>query len=183
MERQIRWVMTHADGLEHLCLHSGEDINAESVVIGGDSEERVQWALTYTVRCDARWRTRRVSVVEYAHGHRLDLSADGDGRWYDAHGQPLPDLAGCIDVDIRATPFTNTLPMRRLRWEPGQSAEIAVVFVPMPDLVPRKRMQRYTFLAPGQWQFEALDSGFTAILTTDADDLVMEYPDLFRQIP
>ena len=182
MERQIRWTTTQADGMEHLRLRNDEDFYAESVVIGGDNEEQVQWALTYTVTCDANWRTRSVSVVEYAHGHRLDLSTDGNGLWRDAHGQLLPDLAGCIDVDIRATPFTNTLPMRRLRWEPGQSAEIAVVFVPMPDLVPRKTMQRYTLLAPGQWRFEALDSGFTAILATDADDLVVDYPGLFRRV-
>ncbi len=183
MERQIRWITPQADGMEHLRLRYAEDIYAESVVIGGDHEEQLHWALTYAVMCDANWRTRRVSVVEYAHGCRLDLSTDGKGSWRDARGQLLPDLAGCIDVDIRATPFTNTLPIRRLRWEPGQSAEIAVVFVPMPDLVPRKAMQRYTLLSPGQWRFEALDSGFTAVLTTDADELVVEYPGLFRQVP
>ncbi len=183
MERQIRWTTPQANGLEHLRLRSDGDIYAESVVIGGDNEEQVRWALIYTVMCDANWRTRHVSIAEYAHGYRLDLSTDGDGIWRDMHGELLPGLAGCIDVDIRATPFTNTLPMRRLHWERGESVEIAVVFVPMPDLVPCKRIQRYTSLAPGQWRFEALDSGFTAVLTTDADALVVEYPGLFRQVP
>ena len=39
-----------------------------------------------------------------------------------------------IDVDISATPFTNTLPIRRLGLQPGEFAELDVAFVDAPAM-------------------------------------------------
>ena len=41
---------------------------------------------------------------------------------------------GCIDVDIRATPFTNTLPIRRLALQPGESRDLRMAFIDVPGL-------------------------------------------------
>jgi hypothetical protein len=88
-------------------------------------------------------------------------------------------------VDVAETPFTNTLPIRRLRLSPGESAEIAVAYFDGAELQPWPEPQRYTRLQKGEegelYRIESLDGGFTADLAVDADGLVVDYPGLFRR--
>ena len=96
-----------------------------------------------------------------------------------------------MDIDFAATPFTNTLPIRRLGLQPGESAEVAVVYIDAPSLEVTPVRQRYTCLASdadgGRYRFEALPyaalpDGFMAELSVDADGLVRDYPPLFRRV-
>lgn len=50
--------------------------------------------------------------------------------WRAAHGTGRDELAGCLDVDLRATPYSNTMPVRRLGLDVGASATIHVVDYP-----------------------------------------------------
>jgi hypothetical protein len=182
MQRQIRWAAVNQEGLEQLNLSVGDQaVKASSVVIGGNREEGATWAISYEVECDQNWHTRRVKVINYDTGKQVELFSDGQGNWTASNGEPLKELAGCFDVDIQATPFTNTLPIRRLNLEPGKPVEIKVAFVPLPELTPFAHEQRYTLLVPGRYRFEAVKSDFTAELTTDADGLVIEYAGLFHR--
>ncbi|MGH9942128.1 MAG: putative glycolipid-binding domain-containing protein [Pyrinomonadaceae bacterium] len=45
---------------------------------------------------------------------RFSLTANGGGRWCDELGEAVSRFDGCLDVDITATPFTNTLPIRQI---------------------------------------------------------------------
>ncbi len=54
---------------------------------------------------------REVELALLGGDARLSLRSDGAGRWSDDRGRPLPELDGCIDVDISVSPFTNTLPV------------------------------------------------------------------------
>jgi hypothetical protein len=116
----------------------------------------------------------------------IRLVADGLGNWTNEFGNPISELEGCLDVDITATPFTNTLPIRRLGLRSGESAEINVVYVTIPGMKVRVAPQRYTCLeassAGGKYKFESLDSSFTAVITVDADGLVEDYPELFKRV-
>jgi len=95
-------------------------------------------------------------------------------------------LEGCLDVDISATPFTNTLPIRRLQLQLGESAEIQVVYLAVPEMQINCEPQRYTCLevnpAGGVYKFESLTSVFVAKLPVDADGLVLDYPQLFARV-
>ena len=186
MERIIMWTAWREPGLEHLRLaqRAGE-VSADSVVIG--VKARAVFRLHYTLRCDDAWRVREVDLAQLDDsGQSVRLRADGIGHWRTATGALLPDLDGCIDVDIAATPFTNTLPIRRLGLAGGQSAEIKVVYIAVPELHVRPALQRYTRLhsqAAGElYRYESLSSGFTAELPVDADGLVLDYPGIFRRV-
>jgi hypothetical protein len=89
------------------------------------------------------------------------------------------------DVDISETPFTNTLPIRRLGLAPGESADNCVVYFDGNELQPWPEPQRYTCLERnaqgGLYRFLSLDGGFTADLSVDADGLVVDYPGLFKR--
>lgn len=186
MRRSLFWAPWTDSGLEHLQLLVGtEGVQADGVVLL--VSESVQFRLHYQVQCDPRWRVRKV-LIRLMDGEQRDieLTADGEGHWHDAHGTPLEALRGCVDVDISATPFTNTLPIRRLGLRPGESATLDMVYVIVPDLRSQAVQQRYTCLevhaGGGTYTYEGLGTQFTANLPVDADGLVVDYPGIFRRL-
>jgi hypothetical protein len=188
-----RWQAWEEAGLEHLVLQEGpQGIVAEASIIGQSSNngasnngaaDETPFAMTYRIACDPDWRVRTVEARLVGMACSIHIASDGMGTWTTAGGSPLPALDGAIDVDIMATPFTNTLPIRRLDLAEGQSADIQVAYVSVPDLTLSLARQRYTCLTAGAlYRFDALESGFTRDIGIDQDGLVTEYPGLFRRI-
>ena len=180
------WIPWEGPGLEHLRLvtSDGGGVVANGLVIG--LEAGLPFRIGYEIRCDGLWRVREVRVAAPdSERPVLELLTDGEGRWKRRGGESMPELDGCIDVDISATPFTNTLPIRRLRLKDGESEELAVAYILVPELLVGPERQRYGCLEAradgGLYRFEALPSGFTAELPVDADGLVLDYPGLFRR--
>ncbi len=120
------------------------------------------------------WMTRRVTVGPLVLEHL-------DDQWR-VDGEERTDLADAVDVDIVLTPFTNTLPIRRLRLEVGESAEIVTAWVDVPSLEVSPDPQRYTRIDDRVFRFESLDSDFTRDIQVDADGFVVEYPGLFSRV-
>ncbi len=183
---KIIWSNQAATGLEHFYLRGGEEeITADGIVIG--VEENVAFRIRYKISCDLRWRVRKVVVKSMNEDEQtLSFVSDGIGNWTDETGNPVSELKGCIDVDITATPFTNTLPIRRLSLGPGESAEIKVVYFTIPEMQVRVDPQRYTCLETSsggvKYKFESLNDGFTAVITVDTDGFVEDYPTLFKRV-
>jgi uncharacterized protein len=122
------------------------------------------------------------------NGERVELSVDENGRWSASGGRLQAGLAGCVDVDISATPFTNTLPIRRLALEPGSSSEIDVLYVAVvPTLELTRVQQRYTCLEAGEhtgrYLYESPATGLRAELVVDGDGLVIDYPGVWDRPP
>ena len=178
--RVVRWEEWSGRGLQHLVLTEHADgIVAEAVCI---VTEESDFAARDRVRCDAGWRCRELDVEVIGGTGALRLRGDGRGRWTDANGVRQAHLDGAIDVDLPITPFTNTLPIRRLALAAGASAEIDVVYVRAPALSVEIDRQRYTCLEPlRRYRYEAVDGSFTAEIEVDAAGLVLTYPELFRR--
>jgi hypothetical protein len=178
-----RWQDWSGDGLQHLVLRMRSDrIVAEGVIVA--TVEGVHFAATYRVECDAAWRTRVTKARLIGVDDRgIDLTSDGAGHWRDGRGVAVQELDGAIDVDVSATPFTNTLPIRRLDLAEGQTADIRAAYVHLPDLTVTIDPQRYTCLKRSQrYRYESLDSDFVREIDTDADGLVVTYPGLFKKV-
>lgn len=184
MVREVVWTRLDAPGLEYLRLLDDTPHQAHGTVVGVDQHQ--PFALTYLLRWDFRWHVRSVRA-ECRTGDRLltlDLEATGDGEWRSG-SERRTDLEGCIDVDLSVTPFTNTLPIRRLALAGEQSAEIRVVYIAVPALTAEPMGQRYTRLGSASadvYRYESLASDFKADLIVDADGLVVDYPNLWRRI-
>jgi uncharacterized protein len=180
--RTIRWSAWEGceAGLEHVDVRPRDGgLDIFSVVIAQEGE--AQFGLSYRLKLDALWRTRE-ALLRTTSGHVLHLESDGQGHWQE-NGKDQPALQGCIDIDIQATPLTNTLPIRRLDLETGQSMEIRLCYISLPDLIVSAANQRYTALDGGSfYRFESLESGFTADLPVDEDGFVLDYPSLFRRL-
>jgi hypothetical protein len=189
MERQVMWSPWTGPGLEHLhLLQEQEGMLADGLILG--VEEQVPFRVHYEIHCDPQWRLRAVHLnVPGNSSSSLHLFTDGEGLWTTEGGEAMPSLNGCLDVDISATPFTNTLPIRRLALQPGSSAILSMVYISIPQMHIEASQQRYTCLevtsSGGRYLFESLAdevSWFTAELTVDSDGLVLDYPGLFRRV-
>jgi uncharacterized protein len=184
--REIVWVPETGAGMEHLRLH----VDADSVVAGGrvfGSAEGADYELHYEVHCDPAWATRRVRVDLLAPSPAAhEITSDGHGRWLDAKGTAIAGLEGCVDVDLSVTPFTNTLPIRRLPWKPGQSRELEMAYVRLPAFQLSRARQRYTCLSRDEdgarFLYESIPTGFRAEIVTDADGIVVSYPRFARRL-
>src|SRR5918992_2728318 len=174
------WSAWDAPGLEHLHLAMHKDgVVADGIVIG--VAEGRPFRIAYEVRCDVSWRVRSVRVgILGSEVPGVDLLSDGQGNWTRPDGRAVPHLEGCIDVDISVTPFTNTLPIRRLGLAPTESAELSVAYVEGTELQAWPEPQRYTCLEKddggGLYRFLSLDRGFTPDLPVDGRRLVADYP-------
>jgi len=176
-----RWQDWSGEGVQHLVLTTRPDrIVAEGVVLG--TAQGRDFAATYRVECDAAWQARLIEARVIGVDGRVDLTGDGAGHWRDGSGASMPVLDGAVDVDLSVTPFTNTLPIRRLDLAEGHAADIRAVYVRLPDLTVTIDPQRYTCLKRGRlYRYESLDTDFVRDIEIDAEGLVVTYPGLFKR--
>ena len=168
-------------GLEHLVLG---DCEADSVVLAFN-DDGAPFRLAYRLVWDDLWRLRGADMVVLSGGktRSLHLRTNGEGHWSHADGDPLPELEGCMDIDIWPTPFTNSFPLRRSPLRVGQRREFRMAWIQAPDLAFKAQPQAYSRLEERLYLFENLDgSGFQAKLPVDEDCLVLDYPELFERI-
>lgn len=174
--------------MEHVAIFrqaSGMIVDAVALVALADIEPA---RLGYRIELDAAYRTRSLIVTDLLTSDVLaGLRADGEGGWTDAtSGDRSPDLAGCIDVDLSVTAFTNSLPVWRLGLQVGESAEILAAWFKYPEIAVVPARQRYTRLDDGRhgqrYRYEGLDSDFVADLELDQHGLVLDYPRFRKRI-
>ena len=180
LRRILRWEPYEGTGLEHLHLNDwGDVIKARGAIIG--HKDGKDFGVHYDMTIDPGWIFRSV-IFQRMDGVMTVLASDGKGNWYDSESEPLPQLQGCIDIDISGTPFTNTLPIRRNQdWVTGEPKRFDMAWVPLDTLEPFRDGQIYTPLGNNRWRFEAADGSFEATITVDDDALVSDYPGLFRR--
>jgi hypothetical protein len=173
--KTVNWAGWDGTSSEHLeYAETPENVTAISRYSEGDYRAR------YEIVCDANWHVRMTSI--YMPDKTIHLNADGNGTWSNESGTLLEELAGAIDIDLTITPFTNTLPIRRLKLTPGQSAEINVAYVEFPEGKIRTDTQHYTCLNERLYRFEAVEIGFIREIEVDEQGLVTNYPGLFRRV-
>lgn len=164
------------DGAGHELLTLGSESGgwtADGVVSGAD--------VHYAVRLDRQWRARQFLLFRDMAEPDLWLGVNPAGQWGEVNGAHRPELDGCTDVDLKCTPFTNTLPIKRLLLDVGDTAEILVARVDEETLEVRPERQRYTRLADRRYRYSD-ESGFEVDLEVDDRDLVVDYPGLFRRL-
>jgi hypothetical protein len=180
--REVRWASEEGEGIEHLAFDaSGGAIRVESVVVG--QRYGKEYGLCYTVHCDTHWRVT-YAAFRVMGGASFAMHGDGLGHWRDGEGRALDAIEGCIDIDLAATPFTNTLPIRRLGLARGERRPIEVAYIAAPELGATRVAQAYVCIEPDcEYRYEGIFRDFTANLKIDADGLVIDYPTLFRRLP
>jgi hypothetical protein len=181
-EKRILWQGLNWPGSEYCSLtelEEGWQLAGTALLVVEGQPARIQ----YEVRCNLAWRTQ-MAEVKLELGvmtQTLWLTVDEGGRWR-LDDQELAALAGCLDVDLGFSPSTNTLPVRRLGLEVGQSAEVTAAWVRFPSLEIRPLQQRYTRLTENRYRYESGGGTFVAELEVDELGLVMDYQGGWRRL-
>jgi uncharacterized protein len=183
--RDISWEWADRAGLEHLVVQTDETgLRAESLVVVAFDGDVLR--VRYTILCDRAYRFQAATVVLERIGEvRRRVIAHEPERGWRVDGAARPDLDGCADIDLMATPFTNTLPIRRLA--PWSAAPVAmkVAYIRVPDLDVAAAEQEYTCRdvggVPSRFTYRNVASGFTAELSIDRDGIVIDYGGIWRR--
>jgi hypothetical protein len=176
----VRWQAEGGRGLEHLVLEWRHDrIRVDSVVIG--QRMGALYGLRYALECDAQWAVRHASL-DLVGGAALQLYSDGAGHWRNGLGADLPQLDGCLDLDIAATPFTHTLPLQRVKPTDHAPHFIRVAHISVPDFELRAVEYAYTCVTPGvEYTCQGTFRDATVSLKVDEDGIVLDYPPLYKR--
>ncbi len=182
--RRVRWQRLDRPGAERATLYHSKRF---WFVVGkiDTAFEGVRCKIAYQVVCDDAWSTR-IAIVKIRRRTtrgRQSLWVHHDGRWFSHGGVERADLAGCTDVDLEASPSTNTLPIRRLGLAVGESREVRAAWVRFPQLTVQPLRQRYTRIGENRYRYESLESGFSAEIDVDDAGLVVTYPGLWMRPP
>jgi hypothetical protein len=177
MDKHLSWKPANETGMERLHFYQAHD-----ELIADGMIERQHIRARYRVICDLRWQTKEALVERLDIDRKLYLRKDSRGCWKDHEGRENFLVEGCIDVDISLTPFTNTLPIRRLDLKPGQSIVAQMAFMDAIDLEIRRSGQRYTCIDKNHYRYESLLTKEVYDLVVDDDGFVIEYAGLFVRI-
>lgn len=173
-----RWRRIDQPGLElaHIRIEP-RGITVSSTVIDGGNHP---FSLRYLWSLDSAWRTRSLRIEHVGDVDRwLTIERTGDASWK-LDQAPAPNLDGCIELDVSATPFCNTLAMKYLE----RDGELTAAYISGEDLSVVSSRQRYEKISDTHWRYHDLGvaAGFSANLELDEDGLVRTYEGLFESI-
>lgn len=152
----------------------------QSTIVGNRAND--EFVVHYSIEVDACWRVSNVRADVSGRECSIDLHRSEEDRWFDGSNNELESLRGCLDVDLAITPATNSLAIRRLQLEIGQSAEILAAYIEFPSLAVSTDLQRYTRLSAQQYRYESMDSDFVRDISVDSDGFVLTYPGMFERV-
>ena len=182
MLANLVWQSKEYPSLENcaaMITSTGSEIS--SVVIG--VVEHKIFTLEYNLKINPHWETEQVEIKTTIEGlaKSFIFKSDGKGNWQQ-NGHILEQFDGCIDIDIPLTPFTNTLPIKRLRLEIGQAQVIKVVYLDLLRNNIKPVTQKYARLSDREYKYQNVPNDFEAIITVDESGFVLDYPSLFERI-
>lgn len=194
LPRTLAWQRTDTTGGEFAVFDDRTGLVAHGTTFAAAP---VAYACHYKLATDPEWASHRFEVTAEGAGWQRTLRMERTtGGWRvttQEHGNlnavapsaPLPGtedpgrLHDVIDVDLYASPLTNTLPIRRLGLL-GQPAgavhTIIAAWVLLPSLAVVPSEQTYTVLGDGKIRYAS--GTFTADLTVDAEGFATDYPEL-----
>jgi hypothetical protein len=173
-------------GFEVLFLHRDADgyhLEGYSTAV----EDGKAWSVRYALAVDLGWTTRSALIVGRSErgANEVRLEGDGAGAWR-VDGKLAPELAGCLDVDLEASAFTNALPVNRLRLEVGQRTDAPAVYVRALDLSVERLEQHYARLQDKgehrRYDYAAPAFDYRDELVYDEFGLVLSYPDIAARV-
>ena len=176
------WQWSQGTGLERFELRRSDDewILQGTVLTVTDNKAA---EAGYEIACDSSWRTKRARIsLRDASGERvLDIRAE-NGRWYE-NGHLNEAVNDAVDIDLGWSPSTNTLPIRRLQLDVGQSSGvITAAWVRFPELTLQPLAQEYLRTSQNQYRYSSRGGAFVARISVDEDGVVLDYAGYWRRV-
>lgn len=166
----VRWATWDGDGLETTTIRWENEGYTVTGVVG---RERVE----YVLRLSPLWQVRQLLLFRDLAEPDLWLATDGKGHWGEMNGAHRSELDGCVDVQLACTPFTRSLPVRRLPLLDDHGAELPVVDIDVETLDVRRVTVRYVREDARHWRCDGDDP-----FEVDEHGLVVDEPGRYRRV-
>ncbi|HET7003051.1 MAG TPA: putative glycolipid-binding domain-containing protein [Puia sp.] len=176
----ILWKGISWQSMENCRIQSTDEAHDIRSVITGVQDERI-FRIEYEIRTDRKWQTLFVKISTEIDGETLlTVLEKKNGHWY-LNGKSAPEFEAAAFVDISLTPFTNTLPIKGVRWT-KEPRTIDVIYFDMMAGEVKLVQQIYKALDESHYFFSTADGSFQETITVDSDGFVDDYPGLFKMI-
>ncbi len=178
--RQVVWTSAKPPGVEYCSVRkraSGWTLEGSLVRRAG----RGAAVVSYLIEVDDGWRTRTALVEGVLGGMRVSRQLEVTSGGWLVDGRRDDRFEGCADVDLQASPVTNTLPIRRKKMEVGSKVELTSCWVKFPGLEVATLRQSYERLGERMYRYTSA-TGFTARLEVDEFGLVRRYGDYWYAV-
>ena len=179
MQSNILWTGREYYSLENCLIKSTEAGWEITSTIIGFYEGKI-YRIEYRIQTDRDWKTGLVEInSRHSNQNKLiKLEGDGNGNWL-SNGKLDDRFQGCIDIDIPLTPFTNSLPINRLKLSPGDEDTIRVIYIDLLEQQITPVQQKYIRLSSTNYHYENIPNDFEANIMVDESGFVVDYPFLF----
>ena len=181
LERAIVWRNLLTGGTEYFELRRNGRCHILRGKVTSILEPAQPLFVSYEITCDEEWRTRSAKILQVSAGEQRELIIEVAGADWTVNGKPVPELHGYIDIDLSASPSTNTLPLRRLQMKRGESQPVTAAWVRFPSLEIATLRQTYKRLDDTRYFYESA-TGFTAEIRVDACSVVFDYPGVWTRV-
>ncbi|MDP0501046.1 MAG: putative glycolipid-binding domain-containing protein [Verrucomicrobiota bacterium JB022] len=176
------WQRVDTPGLERLTLHtSAEGVCVESTIL---CAQEGGFRLDHRWQLDTEWRSQCLEVQKWTTTRHTQLKIERQGYDWHIDGTLRTELEGAEDLDLSATPFSNTLPIRRMMAEQRSSLTFDACYVDVESMSVGRSRQRYERLGPARFRYIDLGlfAGFMAELEVDPEGLIERYQHLFERV-
>jgi uncharacterized protein len=181
MQANILWTGREYYSLENCLVNfKPENIEINSTIIG--YYQNTIYLAKYLIKTTKDWETFFVDIKYRINNkeNTIRLEKDFAGNWLS--GDDKDDrLKDCIDVDISITPFTNTLPINRLKLSKDAEQKIKVVYINILEEEINSVEQSYQCLSATKYLYKNVPNNFEAEITVDESGFVIDYPLLFER--
>jgi len=162
MNRTIMWKGIYYQSLEYCeIITNDNEVQVTSVILG--IHENKEYRVDYSIKTNANWELIACHITSRVSGV-IDIRAFQS------------------EIDISVSPFTNSLPINRLKLQIDQTREIKVVYIDVLNQAVKNVMQRYTRISDFQYHFENVPNDFEATITVDPQGIIRDYPGLFVRL-
>jgi hypothetical protein len=96
-------------------------------------------------------------------------------------GRERTTLQGCLDVDLEASPVTNTLPIKRTKLRVGSRVDLTAAWVRFPSLRVVPLRQSYERVGRRRYIYRSA-TGFKAEIAVDGFGLARRYGDFWHAL-
>lgn len=153
------------------------EIQVRSAIFGKYRGLDIQ--VDYEIRTDPAWRVTSCRVKSLVGTRSTELLLEHLSDGWTSGGVATTWNDRCVDIDISLTPFTNTLPIKRLNLLVGASATIDVVYIDILNGDAFPVQQTYRRISESVFRFETVPNDFEADITVSPNGFVVDYPELF----
>jgi uncharacterized protein len=179
-ERSIIWRRLDIPGHEFARISTNDShrrIEGTAILVG----ESGFCKLDYTIECDRNWQTLRTEVAGFVGEKKIgiEIAADAQNVWT-LNGREVPEVRGCIDVDLNFSPVTNTLPIRRLNLAVGERSIVSAAWLRFPSFRLEPLEQVYERTGDRKYRYESGGGSFTSELEVTETGFVVNYGNLWH---